>query len=45
MESIELLLEGFANALTPAHLAYAAIGVILGTAVGVLPGVGTAMTR
>ncbi|MFZ0141216.1 MAG: tripartite tricarboxylate transporter permease [Aeromicrobium sp.] len=44
MESIELLLEGFANALTPAHLAYAAIGVILGTAVGVLPGVGTAMT-
>ena len=44
MESIELLLAGFANALTPAHLAYAAIGVILGTAVGVLPGVGTAMT-
>jgi putative tricarboxylic transport membrane protein len=44
MESIELLLEGFASALTPAHLAYAAIGVILGTAVGVLPGVGTAMT-
>ena len=44
MESIELLLEGFANALTPTHLAYAAIGVILGTAVGVLPGVGTAMT-
>jgi putative tricarboxylic transport membrane protein len=44
MESIELLLEGFASALTPAHLAYAAIGVLLGTAVGVLPGVGTAMT-
>ena len=44
MESIELLLEGFASALTPAHLAYAAIGVMLGTAVGVLPGVGTAMT-
>jgi putative tricarboxylic transport membrane protein len=44
MDSFGLLLDGFASALTPTHLAYAAIGVILGTAVGVLPGVGTAMT-
>ena len=43
-DSFDLLLDGFASAITPAHLAYAAIGVILGTAVGVLPGVGTAMT-
>ncbi|MGA9102127.1 tripartite tricarboxylate transporter permease [Aeromicrobium sp.] len=43
-DSFGLLLDGFASAITPAHLAYAAIGVILGTAVGVLPGVGTAMT-
>ena len=44
MDSFGLLVDGFASALTPAHLAYAAIGVLLGTAVGVLPGVGTAMT-
>ena len=36
--------EGFAVALTPAHLAYALLGATLGTAVGVLPGIGPAMT-
>ncbi|GAA2093228.1 tripartite tricarboxylate transporter permease [Aeromicrobium tamlense] len=41
---MELLLEGFANALTPENLLYAVIGVLLGTAVGVLPGIGPAMT-
>ncbi|MEU6268150.1 tripartite tricarboxylate transporter permease [Saccharopolyspora shandongensis] len=37
------LLGGFATALTPQHLLFAAIGVVLGTAVGVLPGIGPAM--
>src|SRR5690606_9576407 len=41
---MELLMEGFANALTPENLMYAVIGVLLGTAVGVLPGIGPAMT-
>ena len=38
------LLEGFANAATPVNLLYALVGVLLGTAVGVLPGLGPAMT-
>lgn len=37
------LLDGFATALTPQHLLFAAIGVVLGTAIGVLPGIGPAM--
>ncbi|MEJ2859563.1 tripartite tricarboxylate transporter permease [Actinomycetospora flava] len=37
------LLDGFASALTPTHLLFAAIGVLLGTAIGVLPGIGPAM--
>jgi putative tricarboxylic transport membrane protein len=37
------LLDGFATALTPTHLLLAAIGVLLGTAIGVLPGIGPAM--
>jgi putative tricarboxylic transport membrane protein len=41
---ITLLVEGFATALQPEYLLYALIGVILGTAVGVLPGIGPAMT-
>ncbi|MEH3034552.1 MAG: tripartite tricarboxylate transporter permease [Aeromicrobium erythreum] len=41
---MDLLLEGFATALTPENLLYAVIGVLLGTAVGVLPGIGPAMT-
>src|SRR6187455_1859793 len=44
MNSFSLLLDGFATALTPVNLLYAVIGVILGTAVGVLPGIGPAMT-
>src|SRR3989304_727842 len=35
---------GFASAITPAHLAWALAGVTLGTAVGVLPGIGPALT-
>ena len=38
-----MLMEGFATAATPMNLLYAFIGVLLGTAVGVLPGIGPAM--
>ncbi|GAA3564959.1 tripartite tricarboxylate transporter permease [Nonomuraea rosea] len=44
MESFQLLLDGFAAALTPVNLLYALVGVTLGTLVGVLPGIGPAMT-
>jgi putative tricarboxylic transport membrane protein len=44
MDSLNLLLDGFGSALTPANLFYAVLGVMLGTAVGVLPGIGPAMT-
>src|SRR3990170_2757127 len=44
MGAISELLNGFAEAATPINLLYAVIGVILGTAVGVLPGIGPAMT-
>ncbi|MGN9785640.1 tripartite tricarboxylate transporter permease [Nonomuraea sp. ZG12] len=44
MESLQLLLDGFASALTPVNLLYALVGVTLGTLVGVLPGIGPAMT-
>jgi putative tricarboxylic transport membrane protein len=44
VDAVSLLLDGFATALTPQNLLYALIGVILGTAVGVLPGIGPAMT-
>ncbi|WP_410658897.1 tripartite tricarboxylate transporter permease [Amycolatopsis sp. lyj-112] len=37
------LIDGFGTALTPTHIAMAAIGVLLGTAIGVLPGIGPAM--
>ena len=39
-----LLLDGFADALTPTNLLWALIGVTIGTAVGVLPGIGPALT-
>jgi putative tricarboxylic transport membrane protein len=38
------LMEGFATALQPVYLLYALAGVFVGTAVGVLPGIGPAMT-
>lgn len=38
-----MLMQGFATAFTPMNLLFAFIGVILGTAVGVLPGIGPAM--
>src|SRR5687768_10213489 len=44
MDTLNLLLDGFANAFTPENLLWACIGVLLGTFVGVLPGIGPAMT-
>jgi putative tricarboxylic transport membrane protein len=43
MEGLTSLLEGFGTALTPVNLLYAFVGVLLGTAIGVLPGIGPAM--
>lgn len=43
MDQFSLLLEGLGNALTPMNLLFVVIGAILGTAVGVLPGLGSAM--
>jgi putative tricarboxylic transport membrane protein len=42
--TLAALRDGFASALTPVHLAWAFGGVTLGTAVGVLPGIGPALT-
>ena len=44
MEIFGSLLGGFATALSPVNLLYAGIGVLLGTAIGVLPGIGPALT-
>ncbi|MFM8355322.1 MAG: tripartite tricarboxylate transporter permease, partial [Gammaproteobacteria bacterium] len=41
---LQRLLDGFAVALSPEHLAWSAAGVTLGTLVGVLPGFGPALT-
>lgn len=43
MDSLNSLIDGFGTALTPMNLLWAAIGVLLGTAIGVLPGIGPAM--
>jgi TctA family transporter len=43
MDGVSSLLDGFATAITPVNLLYAFIGVLLGTAIGVLPGIGPAM--
>jgi len=40
MDALKYLLDGFAVALTPANLFYCFIGVLWGTIVGVLPGIG-----
>jgi putative tricarboxylic transport membrane protein len=44
MNSFDWFLQGLGEAATPMNLLYAVIGVLLGTAVGVLPGIGPAMT-
>ncbi|GAA1114953.1 tripartite tricarboxylate transporter permease TctA [Nesterenkonia jeotgali] len=43
MESLSLLMEGFAGALTPMNLLWVVVGCLLGTAVGVMPGLGSSM--
>src|SRR5688500_3668711 len=43
-EILTALAAGFANAITLTHLGWALVGVTLGTAVGVLPGIGPALT-
>jgi putative tricarboxylic transport membrane protein len=44
METFDALLHGFSVALTLTNLLWASIGVTLGTAIGVLPGSGPALT-
>jgi len=44
MDTWNLLLQGFATAGTPINLLWAFVGCVLGTAIGVLPGIGPAVT-
>ena len=44
MDTWNLLLGGFATAATPINLLWAFVGCALGTAIGVLPGLGPAAT-
>lgn len=44
MDTLASLLHGFSVALTPINLAWSVLGVTLGTAIGVLPGIGPATT-
>jgi putative tricarboxylic transport membrane protein len=43
MDALNLLMDGFAGALTPMNLLWVVVGCLLGTAVGVLPGLGSSM--
>lgn len=43
MGQLDLLMQGFAGALTPTNLVFVVLGCLLGTAVGVLPGLGSSM--
>ena len=44
MQTAQLLWQGLVSAVSPLHLLWAFAGVVIGTAVGVLPGIGPAMT-
>lgn len=44
MNSFDSLLNGFANALTLVNLGWSLFGVTLGTLIGILPGIGPALT-
>jgi len=44
VDTLTALSDGFATALTAANLLWALVGVTLGTAVGMLPGIGPALT-
>ncbi len=43
MDILNALLQGFATAISPINLLWAFVGCVLGTAVGVLPGIGPAV--
>src|SRR5699024_5981845 len=43
METLNNLMMGFGDAFSPMNLVYVFIGALLGTAVGVLPGMGSSM--
>jgi putative tricarboxylic transport membrane protein len=43
VDALSMLMEGFAGALTPINLMWVVFGCLLGTAVGVLPGLGSSM--
>ncbi|MBP1779653.1 MAG: tripartite tricarboxylate transporter TctA family protein, partial [candidate division NC10 bacterium] len=44
MDTLQVLLHGFAVSLDPARIFYCFLGVVLGTIVGVLPGLGPSAT-
>ncbi|SCU76197.1 Uncharacterized 52.8 kDa protein in TAR-I ttuC' 3'region [Cupriavidus necator] len=44
MDTLNMLMHGFAVAITPINLMWALVGCFLGTAIGVLPGIGPALT-
>ena len=44
MDTLAQLMHGFAVAITPINLLWALVGCFLGTAIGVLPGIGPALT-
>lgn len=44
MDTLNQLMHGFAVAITPINLLWALVGCFLGTAIGVLPGIGPALT-
>ncbi|WP_291278911.1 tripartite tricarboxylate transporter permease [Galactobacter sp.] len=43
MDQFSLLMEGFSSAITPMNMLWVLLGAIMGTAVGVLPGLGSSM--
>ena len=44
MDTLTAILDGFAVSLTPARIFYCFLGAVLGTVVGVLPGLGPSAT-
>jgi putative tricarboxylic transport membrane protein len=44
MDALQSLLHGFSVALTPMNLLWSLVGVTLGTFIGILPGIGPALT-
>ncbi len=44
MDAITALMQGFSTAITPVNLLWSLVGVTLGTFIGILPGIGPALT-